>query len=162
MGDSWRGLAWRFGPPILWMAIISGFSTDSFSAEHTSRFLLPFLQWLLPGATPATVDVVDTGIRKAAHLTEYGILALLWYRALRRPEVAWQTRVGLIAFVVATAFAGLDELHQMFVPSRGSSIADVGLDSLGAALALTASRVVQHFRGKWPAENRNQPGKELP
>ena len=31
-------------PPVIWMALIFGGSTDVLSGEHTSRFVLPFLR----------------------------------------------------------------------------------------------------------------------
>lgn len=144
----WLGAVWRFGPPVLWMAIMSGFSTDAFSPEHTGSYLLPLLRWLLPGATPAALDLLNVGIRKAMHITEYGVLALLWYRALRPPETDWPTRVGLIAFLLSAAFGGADEFHQTFVPSRTGSLVDVGWDCLGAVLALITYAAYRRVRGK--------------
>jgi VanZ family protein len=143
----WPGAVWRFGPPVLWLAIISTLSTDAFSSEHTGSILLPILRWLFPHAANATLELAHAVIRKAGHLTEYGILAVLWYRAVRRRGRAWQPRAALIAFALAAGFAGLDEYHQSFVPSRGASIADVGLDSVGAALALALSSTVHRVRG---------------
>ena len=150
------GVAVRFGPPVVWMVIISGLSTDSFSADQTSRFILPFLHWLLPSATPETLALIHGGIRKAAHLTEYGILALLWYRALRRVGAGWQIRAGLIALTIAAAFGGLDEFHQAWVPSRTASIVDVGWDILGAALALVLCSVFLRVRKVTLEGNQNQ------
>ncbi len=146
--NRWVGFAKRYGPPFLWAVLITSLSSDLFSAEHSGRFLVPVLHWLFPGLTPPTIDLLHAGIRKAGHLIEYGIFALLWYRALRRPDIAWQLRTGLISLGVAAAFAGLDEFHQVFVPSRTASILDAGLDSLGAACALSAYSVFQRFRGQ--------------
>jgi VanZ family protein len=36
---------------------------------------------------------------------------------------------------VAMGAAGLDELHQHFVPKRGGSLVDVGLDGVGVLVA---------------------------
>ena len=47
-------------------------------------------------------------LRKAAHMTEFGALALLWWRALR-------TASPLPAVVIAIAYAVTDEWHQTFV-----------------------------------------------
>jgi VanZ family protein len=49
---------------------------------------------------------------------------------------------------LSAAFAGVDEFHQTFVPSRTGQFVDVGWDSLGAALALIAYYVFQRVRGK--------------
>jgi VanZ family protein len=40
------------------------------------------------------------------------------------------------AFILAVGFAGLDEMHQVFVLGRTASVFDVGWDGLGAMLAL--------------------------
>ena len=134
---------WRWGPLILWMAVITSLSTDAFSAQETSRLLLPVLRWLLPNASPATLDLLHGVVRKGAHVTEFAILALLWYRALDWHRSGWQSKVALTAFVLAAAFGALDEAHQLFAPSRTASIADVGWDSLGAILGLIMRHVVR-------------------
>lgn len=131
-----RSVWWRWGPLILWMAVISGFSTDAFSAQETSRFLVPLLRFLLPGLSPATLDLLHGVIRKGMHVAEFAILALLWYRALGWRGSGWQTSAALAAFLLAAGFGALDEAHQLLVPSRTASIVDVGWDSLGAALGL--------------------------
>ncbi len=125
------------------MAVISGLSTDAFSAQETGRFLLPVLRWFLPKASPATLDLLHSVVRKGAHLTEFASLALLWYRALDWRRSGWQITAALTALVLAAGFGALDEAHQMFVPSRTASIVDVGWDSLGAALGLIARRVIR-------------------
>src|SRR5438093_1380572 len=45
-------------PPVLWMGVIVGLSTDTASAEHTGRLLLPVLRWLLPWATPGQAATI--------------------------------------------------------------------------------------------------------
>jgi VanZ family protein len=125
------------------MAVISGLSTDAFSAEQTGRFLLPLLRWLLRWASPATLVLHHVMIRKGMHLAGFGILALLWYRALPRGTSGWRERTALAAFVLAAGFGVLDEAHQLLVPSRTASIVDVGWDSLGAALGLLGRGMVR-------------------
>ena len=111
---SWSFL-WRWAPPLVWTVVVSAFSTDAFSAEHTGDFLIPLLRWLLPGASPATLELLHAAIRKGMHAFEFGILALLWYRALSWDGSGWQTRAALAAFLLAAGFATLDEIHQIFV-----------------------------------------------
>lgn len=126
-------------PVLIWMAFMFTASTDLLSAEHTSRFLVPFLRWLKPDISWATIVQVHFLIRKGAHLTEYAILAVLLWRALRFHRVGVRHSLwpqAAIALVVAIVFAATDEYHQAFVPSRGSSPVDVMIDSCGAALGL--------------------------
>ena len=134
---------WRWGPLILWMAVISGLSTDAFSAAQTGRLLMPLLRLLFPAASLATLDLLHVVIRKGAHVTEFAILALLWYRALDWPRSGWQNKAALTAFVLAAGFGALDEAHQLFVPSRTASIVDVGWDGLGAVLGLITRHLIR-------------------
>jgi hypothetical protein len=60
-------------------------SSDSHSYEHSSRFVEPFLHWLFPRMPQARVEAIHHIIRKCGHLTEYAVLALLLWRAVRRP-----------------------------------------------------------------------------
>jgi VanZ family protein len=134
--DDWREASYRFGPPVFWMMMISAFSTTIFSITHTGRFIIPALHWLLPSATPSALGLLHAGIRKCMHLAEFGILALLWFRALGWSRLGWQGRMATMSWVLALCFAGLDEAHQIFVPGRTATVMDVGWDGLGAFLAL--------------------------
>ena len=114
-------------------------STDLLSSEHTSRFLVPFLRRLKPDISWATIAQIHFLIRKGAHLTEYAILAVLLWRGLRFRRINLRGSLwpqAALAFVVAIIFAASDEYHQAFVPTRGSSSADVLIDSCGAILGL--------------------------
>jgi len=126
-------------PAILWMTIIFLGSTDMLSAEHTSRFLVPFLRWIDPQISLAALNAIQVGVRKVGHLTEYAILAMLLWRALRS-GTRWQMKMSILFLVAALAcaiFAASDEFHQSFVPSRTSSPVDVMIDICGAFLGLT-------------------------
>jgi VanZ family protein len=120
---------------VAWAALMFNFSTDSFSKEHTSRFILPILQWLLPRASAETLDFLHFLIRKGAHLFEYFIFSVLLFRAVRAPAEGWNPRWAATALLLAAVFAASDEYHQTFVPSRGPSIQDVLLDTSAAAAA---------------------------
>lgn len=129
-------------PPILWMTLIFWGSTDALSTRRTSRIIGPILRWFDPNVRQETIEGVQMVVRKSAHMTEYGVLALLYWRALYRPGAGgkrlWSRRAAVTAFVLAVAYAASDEFHQSFVASREGSIRDVGFDSAGALLALVA------------------------
>jgi hypothetical protein len=55
------------------------FSSEQWSAEHTSPLVSSVLQWLVPWLRPAHMRLVHAVVRKCAHLTEYAILALLGF-----------------------------------------------------------------------------------
>lgn len=130
----------RYGPALLWMGVIFAFSSDPFSRDQTERFLLPFLGWLFPWAAPETLDLLHGGLRKIGHLTEYAVLALLWYRARAYRTAAWAPEAARLALLLAVAYAASDEVHQVLVASRSGSIVDVAIDSAGAAAALLLLR----------------------
>jgi len=132
----------RWFPPILWSALVLGASTDLFSAAHTGSVLDTLSRALLGHPLPQPIfDPLHFAIRKAAHLTEYGILAFLWFRAIRNDApLRWTWRWALTAVAIAALVATTDEVHQSFVPSRGSSPYDVMLDIAGATIAVSAIR----------------------
>ena len=126
-------------PVIAWMFLIFAGSTDLMSAEHTSRFLVPFLLWLDPHISFRTIALAQLIVRKAGHLTEYAILAALLWRALRHNwsmvrRSFWKP--AIVALAVAMVYATTDEFHQSFIPSRTATAHDVMVDVVGAIVGL--------------------------
>jgi VanZ family protein len=125
-------------PLLLWLGVIFLGSTDLMSAEHTSRFIVPFLRWLKPDISPETLASIHFIVRKCAHVGEYAVLALLLFRAaifmtnLKRSLAVLHVSVWVACLFVAAA----DEFHQTFVASRGALIGDIMIDSGGAILGL--------------------------
>src|SRR3954467_9433911 len=101
----------RWLPVVVWAAVIFVFSS------------VPSLNSGL-----GTWDLI---LRKCAHTTEYAILAVLLLRATG--SYAW-------AFALTVAYAGTDEVHQIFVEGRHGSPIDVAIDAAGAAIGLGAAR----------------------
>ena len=97
---------------------------------------IPFLQWLLPHATPQTLESLHYVIRKCAHVLEYFVFGLLVFRAVRGPRRGWTARWATATLMVCGIFAAGDEFHQSFVPSRTASPWDALLDTSAAAAAL--------------------------
>ncbi len=124
-----------WAPLVLWLLIIFFFSTDSFSAGETSRFIVPLLIFFFPGLSPREIQVWHGVIRKFAHVSEYFILAVFVYRSLKyQQDGLVRASIQTMLFVFFAAL--LDEFHQRFTASRGASIVDVGYDCLGAVWAL--------------------------
>jgi VanZ family protein len=123
-------------PALAWAAMIFVLSTDSFSANQTGHFFEPLLRWMFPSLTADQFDTIHHFIRKSAHFIEYFIFFLLLYRGVRGPRHGWHWSWALVAWLIAAAYSALDEIHQIFVPSRGPSPLDSLLDSTGALIAL--------------------------
>lgn len=140
-------------PVILWAGVIFSASSDSGSGEQTSRLLGPLLRWLFPQLTPATVADLIFSIRKTAHVTEYALLALLFWRACRQPERndrrPWNWSHARLTLGFTAFYAATDEFHQMFVPSREARLHDVALDICGAAAALLLLWGLGRVRKTW-------------
>ena len=78
---------------------------------------------------------IEFYVRKAAHMTEYCILAI----AISFPLYVYGVRgiwLILLAGGVCVGFAGLDEYHQSFVDGRGPSVRDVCIDSCGSTIGI--------------------------
>ena len=128
----------RFIAPLAWTGVIAWFSADSWGGPGTGGLLLPLMHGLLPWATPEQLEALHWLVRKGAHVTEYGVLAMLWRWALGPP--VWPR--SLIALGLCALTASLDEWHQTTTQTRTGSPIDVLLDTsaAGAALVLLAYR----------------------
>src|SRR6266508_6967433 len=99
---------------------------------------LPVLFWAAVIFTLSSIPSLSTGLglwdtilRKAAHVTEYGVLGALLLRALEREAPA---------LAAGIAYAASDELHQHFVRGRHASPVDVAIDAVGVALGMLILR----------------------
>ena len=123
-----RGMLWSYAPLIIWVTLVLALGTGIGAMDETSRFIGPFLKWLLPDAPAETIKRIHFFIRKAAHFSEYAVLAFFAWNAFR-----YFSRPILLALVVAVVVAFIDEFDQSFNPARTSSVYDVLLDLCGAA-----------------------------
>ncbi len=154
-----KEFAYYWGTVCAWLLLISALSTDPFSAQNTHRYIDPILRWLFPELSPAGFAVAHTIIRKSGHFTEFFILGLLVFWALRRGrQPAWQWSWCVQAVAFCCGWALLDELHQSFVLTRTASLADSAIDSLGAA----ASQVLIWFRRTFPRLRSPNAGTSAP
>jgi hypothetical protein len=115
-------------------------------------FWLPVLVWagiiFALSATPnlrvAPTADVDFVVRKAGHMAVFGVLAVLLWRALAS---SGNRRAMVWSLVLTVAYAASDEFHQAFTVGRHPSPVDVGIDSVGALIALVA--LALWLRTRW-------------
>jgi VanZ family protein len=124
---------WAYAPLFIWIVVIFFLSSNLGSAAHTSLIIEPIFKFLFPDIGQTSLEFAHACVRKTAHFTEYGILALLGIRAFFRARrllfhLRWVLPVVIVAIV-----ASLDEFNQSFEPSRTSSPWDVALDIFGGA-----------------------------
>jgi VanZ family protein len=143
------GVANRWMPVIGWMFLIFVSSTAVLSAEQTSHVVVPFLLWLNPQNSVATITTIHLALRKLGHVAEYAILAALLWCALRSTLISVRSiAIAWLVFFASAVFAASDEFHQSFVPVRTASVKDVMIDICGATVAL-ALCVVLRRRSRW-------------
>ena len=127
----------RYGPLILWAALIFIGSTDLLSAENTGGVLARPVLWLFPHLSERTIEIFQLVVRKAGHVTEYAIFALLAARAFRTSaRELLRQRWFWVSLLLVVAYSLIDEFHQSFYLSRTASIYDSMIDSLGGLVAL--------------------------
>jgi len=127
----------RYWVPIVgWGVLIWTLSTRTFSDIDTAQWIVPLLHWLFPIVSHRNLLRLHVWIRKGAHVTEYFVLSLLLLSGIRHGRPGWRFSWALVALALAACWAMSDELHQAFVPNRGSSPFDVLLDVFGAAAGL--------------------------
>lgn len=86
-----------------------------------------------PNLRVAPTADLDFVVRKAGHMFVFGVLAVLLWRALTSSAV----RHALVwSWLLTVAYAASDEFHQLFTAGRHASPVDVGIDSVGALIAL--------------------------
>ncbi len=116
-------------PVILWAGMIFYFSS------------IPDLRSGLP-------DIFDIILRKIAHAGEFGILAILLWRAILSSSFLQSKQstinVVVIVIIIVILYAITDEIHQGFVPGRVASPIDVLIDSFGATLALVVFNKIKN------------------
>jgi VanZ family protein len=104
------------------------------------KYYLPLILWAglifyfssLPDLKSSFPDIWDFILRKAAHILEFAILAILMLRiGLRKERARRKSQIYLLVLVFAILYAISDEYHQSFVAGREMALRDVLIDSLG-------------------------------
>ncbi|HEY7545327.1 MAG TPA: VanZ family protein, partial [Blastocatellia bacterium] len=113
------------------------FSTDVFSGENTQSVIFRITRWLGFDPHSRAALRINSIVRKAAHLTEYALLAALLYRAFRSGRSPrWRATWAVQTMAVIIVWALLDEYHQSLTQTRTASIYDSFIDMTGGLIAL--------------------------
>ena len=120
---------------LLWVAFIWAQSIlpPDTSAKESGRifqWIAPVLQMLMPDGL-----VTEHVVRKLAHFSEYAILGGIVWAGTK------EDKRSFLLLLFCWLVASVDEGIQIF-SGRGASLADVGLDVLGSACALSAATLL--------------------
>lgn len=123
---------------ILWMAIIFCFSAQvSDDSQKMSDFFVYVLKpFLFVGLSQDTASFI---VRKAAHMSEYALLAVLLGLCY---EAYGKKKWVVYALISAALYAATDEFHQLFVAGRSGQLKDVLIDSIGAGIGLLVLYII--------------------
>lgn len=122
---------------IFWMLVIFWFSAQvADDSQEMSDFFVRLLDALFSldiMKNEIIQDMTSFLVRKAAHMSEYAVLAILLGLTIREyKKEPWL----LLALTATAAYAATDEFHQLFVPGRSGQFKDVLIDTAGGALGL--------------------------
>ncbi len=149
-----RNKWWAVGSTLLvcvWMCVVFAFSAQpdtesSQVSEHVSYELVSGVNEIFQlGQSQmqmeSTALKIEFPVRKAAHMTEYAILAVLLFFMFSAYGIGQKDKNPifkrcLYALLVSALYAATDEFHQLFVAGRAGRVTDVLIDSTGAFIAL--------------------------
>ena len=78
---------------------------------------------------------IEYPVRKLAHMSEYAIMAMLWFFAIISYGI--KRKAAYIAPVlIVFLYACTDEIHQLFIDDRSGKFTDVLIDTSGALLMM--------------------------
>ncbi len=121
------------------IAIMSFIFIQSALPGDISSFESNVLVRLFVDITGWDLKVLSMVIRKVAHFTEFAVLGgclttnVRDFYAMKGISLG-SVRVWFMSWMLGTAYAASDEIHQYFVPERACQLLDVCIDSAGVAV----------------------------
>ncbi len=130
---------------------------NSQCAIRNSKFYLVTLGYMcvlfilssIPGGRE-NGPLVSATVANMLHVPAYGLLALMSIFTLRDHGVT-EHRSMCVAFLVASGYGALTELHQVWIPGRFPSVFDVMLNAAGSFIFVWLYWWVS---GKWRIKSR--------
>lgn len=108
----------------IWSNSLQTAAESSQTSQGVLSTIMPFLTWC-----GLSTDVLHTLVRKAAHMTEFAVLAVLWSSALNQRKIP-------LLICLFTALA--DEHIQLCVPGRSCELRDMCIDIAGGIVGILA------------------------
>ncbi len=136
-----------------YMGVILSFSSDPSMVSNAKsgsivEFVLPVVNRIVRtvGSQSISWGMLDTIIRKCAHMFNYCVLSILCCNAFYITLQKWKLSYSLIfTWLLASAFSVIDEFYQTFVPGRSGQLLDVGIDNIGILVGIGIAILVFRF-----------------
>ena len=90
------------------------------------------------------LNKIEHIIRKLAHFSLYAVIGFLLMSLMSTYKLKQKNRI-LVSCSIGLLYAISDEIHQAFIPGRGSQIADVGIDFSGVVVGMCVVLVAISF-----------------
>ncbi|EPZ38750.1 MULTISPECIES: VanZ family protein [Anoxybacillus] len=127
-------LIW-WGLVFIWCMLIYYFTESPlFTGEQTAQWIRHWLNYFgIETNRPVSDGVFSWNfiVRKCAHMTVFGTLAFLVWKATHPHRYRYR-----IAWIFTLIYAIFDEWHQSFQPKRTALFSDVIIDMVGATIVL--------------------------
>lgn len=126
---------------LIWMLVIFLFSSDpAVVSDEKSGFVIKIISNLGIDLNSTFGKLSNFIVRKIAHFTEYFILYVFLFNALRNHNIAGNKistgKALSFAIIVTFLYACSDEYHQIFVPGREGRFRDVMIDTSGGLFGM--------------------------
>lgn len=124
---------------ILWMILV--FYLSNQVADESSQLSGGLTRKILEAVhmldekTIEQQEIIETVVRKLAHFFLYALGEILILLHINLYKITGKRKI-LTSWIIGTAYAIIDELHQLFVPGRSGEIRDVCIDSLGVIIGV--------------------------
>ena len=120
---------------LTWMGIIFFMSHQPGEiSSNQSDLVIKIFSFLGINLNSYFEEVATFIVRKGAHFTEYLILFILLYRVIS--FYIDKKSAKLYSLLGIFLYAGLDEIHQYFIPGRNMALKDVIIDTSGGFFAM--------------------------
>lgn len=135
---------------LLFMGVIFSFSAKTAveSSQSSNAIVEVLMDEHLLGSVvknpEKTRETLSFLVRKAAHMTEFGVLSALALYWLTSFSLPYKKRCFLAALISA-CYAASDEFHQRFVPGRSGELRDVMIDTAGAVLGILFLSLIRYL-----------------
>lgn len=158
---------------VLWMAVIFAFSHQvaEESSQSSQTVAYQIVSWQNQvfqlekeeEELVAQAESMQFSLRKCAHMSEFALLAMLFFIHLECYPLR-RRRAALLSWIFTVLYAATDEWHQLFISGRSGEIRDVCIDGLGGLLGLTAILLLFWLADikKKRAGRQKEAGKESP
>ncbi|MGL4774656.1 MAG: VanZ family protein [Clostridium sp.] len=89
----------------------------------------------------ASVEKLNSFIRKFAHFFQFQVLAILLCLFMLSLNIKNKKAI-ILTLIIVVIYASMDEFHQLFIDGRGAQVRDVFIDTLGGMFGIIVAQII--------------------